>query len=590
MKRVLAVLVVVGLAGSIALAAPRTWKSSDGRFSTEAELLNFKDGKAELKKSDGNVVEVPLLSLSVEDREYVKRQFPGIQEEQSRPGAEYREWKSRAGKFSTLAEFLGYAEGKVQLRKLDGSEITVERKVLSTDDQRWITEELRRLREEEAEAKKGGGTAGQDVSGELVEQTIDLKSLRLDPPGKGKARGKSAGATPGAPVEYVLGLTAPQTFYMQLGKGAAPRGEGNNAAQFSRVVQNEPNYAIPLPFRGVAKLGSRQYGFALDASGPQAGGYNKLYFDLNGNGDLTDDKPIAAAKVAPAVGGISQSQFPRVDITLEVDGKSIEYAFFMSAIFQPTYATASLYAAAIREGYIAQGTKRTKLLLVDHNSNGRFDDTVTLERGGTASEGDLLLINPNPRDKLSGDVTMGRDRNFVSKTVCIGGNFYRMEVPPTGEKLKLTPTKLALGNVTNPSPAYRAVLYCEDYGVVMAGGTSNQKIPLPEGTWKVANYTIDASAFTGGSRTAITATFGEPAAVTVASGETAKLPFGAPYHASVTASRSEGNKVYLSLSIVGAAGERCTSFYVNGARPPQPRFVIKDKEGKTVHQGQFEYG
>ena len=54
--------------------------------------------------------------------------------------------------------------------------------------------------------------------------------------------------------------------------------------------------------------------------------------------------------------------------------------------------------------------------------------------------------------------------------------------------------------------------------------------------------------------------------------------------------RTNDSKVSLSLAIVGAAGEQCTSFYVNGSRPPRPRFVIKDQEGKSVHQGSFEYG
>ena len=126
MKRLLTIPVVFVLVGSVSLAAPRTWTSSNGRFTTEAELLDFKDGKAQLKKTDGKVIEVPLLSLSAEDRQYIKGQFPGVEEEQFRPGAEYREWKSKSGKFSTLAEFLGHSDGRVQLRKLDGSEISVD--------------------------------------------------------------------------------------------------------------------------------------------------------------------------------------------------------------------------------------------------------------------------------------------------------------------------------------------------------------------------------------------------------------------------------------------------------------------------------
>lgn len=584
MKRLPAILVVLMITGSMSLAASRTWTSRNGRFSVEAELCDFKDGNAHLKKSDGKVIEVPLVSLSADDREYVKRQFPGVEEEQFRPGVEYREWKSKNGKFSTLAEFLGYSEGKVQLRKPDGSEVSVDQKLLSSADQRWIVEELRRLREQEAETSAAAKTAGKDSVEELTSQAIPLKLLPLDQ-SRGRSRSRSGGL-----ADYILRLTTPQHFYMQQG-----RGEGDSDSDFRRVVKKEPKYACLAPFRGVARLGTAEYPFALDAAKQSA--YNRLYFDLNGNGDLTDDKPVSATE-AEGSSAFSRSQFPRVDLKIEVDGASADYAFLLSAMRrqggQEAYTSVSLYGAAVREGEITQGKKHTRVLLVDRNSNGRFDDTFSISSSGGrigAVPGDLLLVNPNPNDRLSADASMGSDRHYVSKTVCLGGHFYRMEIPPTSDSLKLTPTKLELGYVANSSPAYRVVLYNDDYGVLTLGGMKDQKISLPAGTWKVANYTIDAAAFTGGSRTAVTASFAEDAApVTVGKGETAKMPFGAPFKATVSASRSRGKGVYLSLSIVGVAGERCSSFYVNGSRPPAPRFVIKDKYNKIVRQGAFEYG
>lgn len=585
MRRLPAILVILAISGSMSFAASRTWTSRNGRFSLEAELCDFQDGKAHLKKSDGKVIAVPLASLSEEDRQYVKRQFPGVEEEQFRPGVEYREWKSKSGKFGTLAEFLGVSEGKVQLRKPDGSEVSVDQKLLSSADQRWIADELRRLREQDAESSAAAKTAGKEPMGELDSQAIPLKLLPLDQ-SRGRSRARSGGL-----ADYVLRLTEPQHFFLQQG-----RGDGENDSNFQRIVKKEPKYACPAPFRAVAKLGSGEYAFALDAVRPQTA-YNRLYFDLNGNGDLTDDKPVAASG-AEGSSVFSRSQFPRVDLKVEVDGATADYAFLLSAMRrqggQEAYTSASLYGAAVREGEITQGRKRTRVLLVDRNSNGRFDDTFSIRSFSgriAASAGDLLLVNPNPNDRLSADASMGSDRYYVSKTVCLGGNFYRMEVPPTSDSLKLTPTKLELGYVTNSSPAYRAVLFNDDYGVLTLSGMKDQKVALPAGTWKVASYTIDATAFTGGSRTAVTASFGEDAAaVTVSKGETAKIPFGAPFKASVSASHARGRGVYLSLSIVGAAGERCTSFYVNGSRPPAPRFVIKDKQDKIVRQGAFEYG
>lgn len=552
-------------------------------------MIDFDDGQAQLKKVDGSVIEVPLLSLCADDRKYVKEQFPGVEEENFRPGAEYREWKSKAGKFSILAEFIGYSEDVVQLRKADGSEISVEKKLLHASDQLWIAGELRRLREEEGEnsdePKSAQKPAAHEVTGQIAAQEISMKLVRVDQPTR-KSRGKG-----GVPAEYILRLTAPQQFYLQLGGKGAP-----NETEFLGLVRKEPKYSLPIPFRGVAKLGSRRYCFALDATDPKDTAYTRLYFDLNGNGDLTDDTPVIAGTPLCPTADMAQSLFPRVDLCIDVEGKPVDYSFLLGAMCRRStteaYATVSLYSAAVREGTLAQGSRRTRLLLLDHNSNGQFDDTLSVEPSRRSiAEGDLLLINPNPKNRLSADATMGADRNFVSKIVCIGKAFYRMEIPPSGETVKLTPTKLSLGSVTNGSPAYRAVLFSEDYGVLMLAGAKDQKIPLPVGTWKVLNYTIDATGFAGSAKTAVAATFGKnDSTATVREDATAELPFGAPFHAVVTARRTVANKVSLSLAIIGAAGEQCTSFYVNGTRPPQPRFVIKDSDGKVVHQGCFEYG
>ena len=53
MKRLLTISVIVAMVGSVSLAAARTWTSSNGRFTTETELLDFRDGTAQLKKTDG---------------------------------------------------------------------------------------------------------------------------------------------------------------------------------------------------------------------------------------------------------------------------------------------------------------------------------------------------------------------------------------------------------------------------------------------------------------------------------------------------------------------------------------------------------
>ncbi len=51
----------------------RTWTDSTGDYRVEAEFVSFKDGTVWLKKSDGEVITVPLDALSQTDQDYVKK-------------------------------------------------------------------------------------------------------------------------------------------------------------------------------------------------------------------------------------------------------------------------------------------------------------------------------------------------------------------------------------------------------------------------------------------------------------------------------------------------------------------------------------
>jgi hypothetical protein len=339
----------------------------------------------------------------------------------------------------------------------------------------------------------------------------------------------------------------------------------------------------------VVTLGGRQFGFALDAAAPKAVGYDRLYFDASGNGDLTRQRPVSATEVGDMM---SESQFPRVNVALRVDGEPVEYAFLLSVRGRPSaegsYVIVSFSSAVAREGYLMLDKKRTKAVLVDRNSNGRFDDVVSVWPGGNVAEGDLLLLNPNSKKKLSADGT-GTDRNLVGKVLFAGQRCYRLSVAPSGSRLRLTPMQLSLGSVAGSGTAYHAVLTNDDCGVVAVSGKKGEKIALAEGAWMLVSYTLDATA--GGGRTAVDAAFANDLpSVVVKKGETARLPFGKTFHAVVTAMRIDKAKVSLMLDVVGSGGERCSSLLVKGGRPPKPHFTIKDKDGKIVQEGDFEYG
>lgn len=60
------------LAKTNPLAGMRTWTDSTGQYKTEAEFVDFKDGRIHLKKADGTVVAIPLDRLSPADQQLVR--------------------------------------------------------------------------------------------------------------------------------------------------------------------------------------------------------------------------------------------------------------------------------------------------------------------------------------------------------------------------------------------------------------------------------------------------------------------------------------------------------------------------------------
>jgi hypothetical protein len=487
---------------------------------------------------------------------------------------------------------------------------------------------------------------------------LELKRLEAGPLGRSLS-----------PLEmYVLRQTSSQSFFYQMGLPGGVAPAGDQAADFSKVIKKEPTkYNSPYPFRGVAKLGTQQFGFVLDAAASQEApaeakdqppkdqaetapeakakpavatdleGYSRLYFDLNHNGDLTDDKVIEAEQSPRGIRfsvGYAQYTFPRVDVSLEGDGAKIDYAFFLSVYSRRTdklqYAVASLSAAAYREGEITLEGKKRRIVLVDFNSNGRFDDQMEIDKdiklaGGEVyhRQGDMLYVDPDPNKAAYNygyDTTRNDEQYPLSKLINLDGRFYDLEISVSGEKLSLKPSAVPVGSVTNPNDGYRALVY-GDLGFVKISGGKSKPAPLPEGEWKLLSYTIDrtglpeeaaepakkkefsllqslteaiaGAAGPSGPRVTLVsarATADFPA-VKVREGQTVALPFGPPYKPTVNvAYRSGAEEFSLGMSLVGSAGEICSDLMVDGGRPKAPEFTISTTDGKEVQRGTFEYG
>jgi hypothetical protein len=508
----------------------------------------------------------------------------------------------------------------------------------------------------------------------------------------------------GGTIEMLVRYTNSQSFYMQTGPNVGemqmswPDGTTYNPkTEFAKAIKQQPKYASDRVVRGVVKLGGQVYGFALDsvpakeekpkdekakdekakdekakdekpkekaaekstgktllsavqsavAGGaapakelPKATVYNRLYFDVNHNGDLTDDKPVDAMPLPEQMRAMmmssnaAQCDFPRIDLTLDLGDAKLDYSFTMNVYSysygeNQSYVSGSLSAAAYREGEITLEGKKRKVILVDFNCNGRFDDQLGLRNVQSTDgqiyplQGDTIAIDPdlNTAGGFSPyDLSSGKGRYNVSKLLCLEGKYFDMKVTPAGDKLELTPSNVEIGNVTNPNAKYRALIY-GDKGVVMIAGEKGSAVPIPVGEWKLLNYTIDLTGAAPEKKPdekkessllgALSKALIEPARpqmvrntmvaasatkagkpVTVRKGETTLLAFGPPYKPVVKVQyRPSKDQVQLNMSLVGSAGEIVSNMMVEGNRPePAPKFTISSPKGEVVQTGQFSYG
>jgi hypothetical protein len=414
---------------------------------------------------------------------------------------------------------------------------------------------------------------------------------------------------------------------------------------FRKVVKKEPaKLHAENPLRGVAKLGSKLYGFVLDSIDDKSKGYDRLYFDLNGNGDLTDDQPIdvlpSKNRAAPSA-TYDRSEFPRVDLMIDVEGRQLPYSFFATRdyYYRPgyEYVTLSLKAAVYRRGDITLDGKSHAIAVLDWNSNGRFDDVFSSPKESHNSPaagvkyGDMLLIDPEmlAKEDLSSSRPAGEHRQFVGKLTTFENKNYEVKVSPAGNELTWTPSPIACGQVVGASATCRASLISE-LGYVDLKLEKSKPASVPAGQWRLLSYTttienwkdqanrnrtsaeVSPSPRNGVKLTLVGATSEKAAPpepllgpasvsrlsaegtssgtrVTVKAGQTTTLKFGAPYKTVVTAIQRPGS-AEIDITIQGADGEHVRELLVNGRRTEKPKVTITDPRGKVVAEGNLEYG
>ncbi len=269
-----------------------------------------------------------------------------------------------------------------------------------------------------------------------------MAAAAAGPPGQTKAA-----LIPDTAVAYDLkevsafDVPIPVRPYFTLGPQVECRGEPNEQ------VKRYPKFQSEHPLYGTLVIGARArhrapgpcYPFALDESAGTGRGYDRLYFDTNLNGDLTDDGYRARARETPRTNRFASSPFMRANIWFDplavgVDpsGSSGARLEIMPHLFVYDAAgqnRAYLFFMGTKayEGTIRVGDQEFKAVLGHSNTiSGLFDQPDTALH---------LVATDYAR---SAEVNWGGGTQ-LSALHRRGETFYRFAATPTGDKLFVWP-------------------------------------------------------------------------------------------------------------------------------------------------------
>ena len=425
-------------------------------------------------------------------------------------------------------------------------------------------------------------------------------------------------------------------------RGAAPRRERRQASAGKQAECPHKRSAADSP---VARMADRLFQAILPAARPtlDAITYNRLYFDFNHNGDLTDDKVVEAnpARFPARTARRAFLRAVRVSAGRSHHRRRGHQARLRVLVARPghghaevQHASIQLNAAAYREGEITLAGKKHHVVLVDFNSNGRFDDQIKSARMSTCPTAGSIpgkatccwsIPSRTATPDLAFDVSSSNFRNPVSRLIAIDGRCYQLKISPAGDRLTLTPAALPLGKLVNPGDDLHAVLY-GDLGFLKIRSDKGKAALVPAGRWNLLSYCLDRSrvvqaaappqrtdSWLGSLADKAVATLAGIAGpgprlryslvvaratapckpIDVVAGQTAAIRLGPPYKPLVSISPygpQTPPRVDLELSLLGPAGETSRLVLDFGAPLAQPKFTIRDAHGKVVHEGTFEFG
>ena len=382
-----------------------------------------------------------------------------------------------------------------------------------------------------------------------------------------------------------------------------------------RLISEYPVYAF-------VKIGDKKRLCVLDRQKKNDIFYNRLYFDANGNRDLTDDPVIDGTFQPTDRNQYCRVDFPSVDTTIEVDGKSLPYSFrpdvYTSRLNQLSkkrniernidrYVRFYLRVNCSYSGEFKVNGQSYRIVLGDRNCSGRFNDRVTFRRDDQITRRRRIFATGDNIFITSGKKIDSFDEQFCSDLLLVNDRLFEVKISTTEGKLTLTPVTENLIALNLPMKVDRIFLFTEDGKHCLNMYRPDKEIKIPKGKYHLLKYTVlrkdeqgDMWCLSAGATT-------ESPLITVGGRGKSVLKFGEPYLPAIEVMELGGrsSRVLLYFNVEGQGKEYLTDLsHISGTqtriplsekkdlghRPKEPTYKITKAGGEVVARGSFEYG
>ncbi len=356
-------------------------------------------------------------------------------------------------------------------------------------------------------------------------------------------------------------------------------------------LEREPKYRSRNPKKFVRRFGGGDginVSFAIDEKAGDGEGYDYLYADLAGSGDLVKCKKLNGKKVLVGRNHCS-AIFPTCDVQIPSSGGAAAFPLqtkFVWNVRNLEDAVLRLTACCALKGKVRFGSKEQTVIVFDADCNGVFGEPGA--PFNTPLRGDKIWLGKRPpkmEQAYAEAIPFGRYFQFEGD--CFELSFSGGLVEP---KIAVEPAAGPLGMIELGTAGFVLELMQGNQVFRIDCGEATT-IRIPAGTYSV--HTVWLKGKMKGKPYELE---GKPGSfknqIKVEPDNTTRVELGPPLKIKISTSQrisGTGTLIDFVSVIEGSGGEIYRRLYKHGRRFDHPLIVVCNSQHKPVHKGVFGY-